>query len=435
MSASEKESTAVWMLLMSLGNWGFMTAVGLLLARSMTPIQFGYYGTVVAWVSVVSIVCNLGMEKLSLRIIPHYHVTGEWSHARGFLRFSPILQVGLSLLAGAVSVLVYLHAIRTGEPRSVAFGVMAIFLPFIVLFGYFIEVATAKGNYLSSTFVYRVLLPLFTLAGVYGAWVYWDGKLSAVIGVICYGLPWVVCLFVMGFLAMGALPKHHRRGLREYFPVRWIKRSLSFLVYSLVLTFLNCSGLLAMSFFHVDKVCTGYFAAATQLTGILIVMATSTSRFYLPRLSTYVDTVASEDITRMFRSRRILNVVMYVAYMAFVLFLGRPILQLYGEGYVQAWIPWIILAVGDFFALQYSLSAAYLQYHHHDREVYLVLLVSLGFTVASVFPLTAFYGIYGAAIGDALSTAVLFLWMFRREHRLRKEILEKAHLSGLLLKW
>ena len=67
-------------------------------------------------------------------------------------------------------------------------------------------------------------------------------------------------------LARGALPETERSGTREYRPVRWIRRSMSFLACSLMLTIMNFSWLIAMGFFHLDRVSTGFFTAATQLT-------------------------------------------------------------------------------------------------------------------------------------------------------------------------
>lgn len=426
---------AVWIMVMSVGSWILNAFAGMFIARSMSPKEFGYFGVIVVSISVVAIVCNFGLEKLALRIVPHYRVTGEWPKARGYLRFAPLAQLMLSLAVGLVVLAVCFRQIEVGGPWGLAIGVAVLFLPFIVLVSYFLELANARGRYFSAIAVYRVVLPFLTLSGVLTSRAALGNDFTATIAVICYGLPWLIVLTPMLALSRGALPQRERRGKCEYALRLWIGRAISFFAYSLVLAFLGNSGLMAMGCFHLGKDETGYFAAATQLSGILTVVATSTNRYYLPRMSVYLDTDNSEELTAMFRSRRLLMRGLFVIYFLTVLIAGRPILGLYGEHYEYAWIPWMILATGQFFALECAHAAAYLQYHHHERDVYTILALCVGLIILSVFPLTLAFGIRGAATGNAVSACVLFSWLSRRAFRLRKEILESHHKSHLMLNW
>ena len=420
---------------MAVFNYVAMTGIAFLFARSMSVVEFGYYGIAIATVKILSDITPLGLEKLTLRAIPHYHITGEWSEARGLLRFSPFAVFCAALIICGSIVLYLVEGMHHGSSKALTIGTSVAFLPVVALFAYYLEKASAKEKYLSSTMLYRVLLPIIIFLAVFMVRRELGGHLSSLSAVLCYWAPWILLLPIMIFIARKALPDAEATGERQYIPRLWFRRSASFLVYNISLTLMANIGVIALGFLHVNKTSAGFFFAASQLSSILIAIATSTNRFYLPHLSMLIDRDESEGITSIFAKRRLVMVIIGLAFFTVFIFLGKSLLKMYGPDYADAWIPLLILTAGNVIAVRYSLSASYLQYQHHDKDVVIILIAAVATTLLLVPLLTFFYGIIGTAIACTVSKAVLFFLMQNRVNHVRRRILQDKHKNHLLLHW
>jgi O-antigen/teichoic acid export membrane protein len=265
-----------------------------------------------------------------------------------------------------------------------------------------LEVASAKGNYLGSTLTYRVILPLLVLLGI-GLLGSFDTSINLYQALLCYGGAWVLVLIPIAWQARGVLPMAQRRGHLVFHPRQWLSRSLSFLGFGLLNTLLNSSGLLVLGYINSNATETGYYAAVSQLTNIIVVLGTATNRFYLPELSRIMGRNDLAALARIFRSRDLIVLGVSAIYLLVVLSAGQPLLHIFGNGYEQGWLPWLLLSAALCINIRYALHAAYLQNAHHDLAVLLVLIAGVAINFALLIPLTLKLGILGAAISTAVA--------------------------------
>ena len=305
-------------------NWVIFSLVGLILARHLSAADYGRYGVVVTMITILATLATLGLEKLVLRDLPHYTETANWAEARGLLRFSVVFSVFSSVMVAINFFLIHYYSGFDDPRQANAMQLMALFLPVIVLFSYFLEVASAKGNYFGSTLIYRVVLPLLMLLGV-GLLGSFEPKIDLYEALICYGVAWVLVLGPIAWQAQGVLPTSEKRGMLIYHPRRWLKRSLSYLSYGFLNVLINSSGLLVLGYIHSNAAETGYFAAITQLTSIIVVLGTATNRFYLPEMSRITEKNDLTALADLFRSRYVLVLGVSAVYLLVVLAAGRPI--------------------------------------------------------------------------------------------------------------
>ncbi len=400
-------------------NWAIFSLVGLILARHMPAADYGRYGVVVALITTLATLATLGLEKLVLRGLSHYTESEKWEEARGLLRLSVIFAIISSVIVAIGSFLIHYYSDFKDLRQANAMNLLIVFLPIIVLFSYLLEVASAKGNYLGSTLIYRVVLPLLMLSGV-GMLGSFDSQVNLYQALLCYGGAWLLALGPIAWQARGILPPAQRYGKRVYYPRLWLKRSLSFLSFGLLNTLLNSSGLLVLGYIHSDATETGYYAAVAQLTNIVVVLGTATNRFYLPELSRIMDRNDPAALARLFHSRHLIVLGVSAIYLLVVLSAGQPILRLFGSGYEQAWIPWLLLSAALCINIRYAIHAAYLQNEHHDLEVLLVLVTGVVFNFALLIPMTLKFGIIGAASSTSIALVAVSLGFKVLYERIRR---------------
>ena len=107
--------------------------------------------------------------------------------------------------------------------------------------------------------------------------------------------------------------------------------------------------------------------------------------------------------------RRPIMLGLALLYALVIIFLGRPMLGLFGPEYRDGYVPLLIIAGGTVVTSVKSLSPIYIQYAGREWTVPIMLAIGVGLTFALTIPLAYFWGAIGAAIGYSVSGATLFI--------------------------
>lgn len=153
-------SRALLLCALALANFLWFYVTNIVLARNLTVPDFDDYSVAISVVTVLATVATLGLEKYALHCIPVYRDHGDWSHTRGFLRFSLtvifIFSVLLVVVLDVILELVFLN--RLGESH-IPIVVMVSFLPFIVIVLFLIEIVIANNAPIEAVVIYRFQVP------------------------------------------------------------------------------------------------------------------------------------------------------------------------------------------------------------------------------------------------------------------------------------
>ncbi|MGL4288399.1 MAG: lipopolysaccharide biosynthesis protein [Phreatobacter sp.] len=133
--AQRLASASVWALFAYVGGAALAFLSQLVIARLMGAASFGVYSYVLAWISVLGYASTLGFHVALMRFVPAYGARGQWSLARGNIRFAlgwSLAAAATSALAGAVVVIASSGQMPPELAQSMLIGMAAV--PLITLY-------------------------------------------------------------------------------------------------------------------------------------------------------------------------------------------------------------------------------------------------------------------------------------------------------------
>jgi O-antigen/teichoic acid export membrane protein len=148
----------------NLAGVGLGFLLQLVLARLLGVGEYGRYIYAITWVTMVAVVCVLGLDAASLRFIPEHEARAEGAAARGFLDFAQRRALMLAtVVAVPMSALAVGVASAYGHRAWWVVALCALLLPWTVLFhlrGYFLLALKRSDEALSLQLLLRPLLLL-----------------------------------------------------------------------------------------------------------------------------------------------------------------------------------------------------------------------------------------------------------------------------------
>jgi hypothetical protein len=273
---------------------------------------------------------------------------------------------------------------------------------------YGVELLSTTGQEIRGTAIYRVLIPVSALV-LFGLALSLPFEIEATAAVACWGLGWALGLAVMAIeIRRGMPPAIWAAPAREEART-WGREALPFLTYSLSLTVVAQTGVIALDRLQPSAVAVGAYAAASGTATLVVVLATATNRFYAPRISMLLerrDFAAMLDLRRE-RFRWLLPAV--AAFLVAIFGFGREILTLFRPEFVEEGIgPLRILAISVTFTAVFSLSPTYLKYQRRNRLVLGTVAGAAAGQLVLLALLVPGYGATGAAVAYAISMCAMY---------------------------
>jgi len=393
------------LLALTLGNFLITYPTGILLARSLGIDHYDEYAVAIAAATILSTLTELGAGKLAMRILPAYAETGDWGLARGYRRLAGrAILLASALVAGTFLAVEHL---ADGAAGITAFGVAVMFLPAMALTGYGADVVQANHATLRAALVSRTVVPGVTLALVAG-WAVLGGELTAPIAVALFGSGSLAGIVLIRAFLIRTTPEELTASTAVRMPKQWLSQALPFLGVALLMVAMAKAGLVVLETVAPDgDVST--FAVALETGTFLYLIAKSTDKMFLPRISVLIERRDTAGIIHE-RNRRLrwLGIICVIFVTAIVLF-GREILTLFGPGFADGYAALVIVSVGSAVWTLFSLAPSYLQYVGRARLVIFATMGCVAISMVLTWQLGARYGDTGAAIAFAVPIATLYV--------------------------
>ncbi|WP_139556113.1 lipopolysaccharide biosynthesis protein [Methylotetracoccus oryzae] len=393
---------------LAVANYLLLYVANIAVARHLNPADFDDYSVALSIVTVLSTVSTLGLEKYALRCLPVYRERGDWSHARGFWRFSLRTTAGVSLgLWAGLSLLLEMVLYSRHADSHVAILLLVAFLPAITATLFLVEVATAMGEKIQAVVIYRFLLPasFFVLVSMSRLF---ELPSSAAIVALCYGLSWLISLSAIGFLVRYAMPVEFWHTEPAYLRKKWLRRGAPFLMNSSMLSLMASSGVIILELLFTSETVVGTFAVVAQTGTFIVLLANTINRFYLPLISLYLERQDKVSMRRMARHRMLVIGMLVMLFLTVVFSVGEDILGWFGPGFREGYPALRVIAVGASINALCSDSPYYLQFMKQERVVFLSTAAGLLINLTATAFLSAHAGALGAAYGYALSMGWVF---------------------------
>ncbi|GAB5402885.1 MAG: hypothetical protein Aurels2KO_11160 [Aureliella sp.] len=390
---------------LALGN-----AISIVLARNLSPEQFGNYVGTLATVALLASLAEAGFGKYGLKVVPVFWLGKQMRLLRGYLRFSILGFIVISLTLGLGAAWVETAILGRTPERVMLYAL--IFLPGIAAFGVMIDLLLGFGKAIAATVISRIVVPLCTLVGVCVAMQYF--VLTPYVALLVFG-----CGSLMGALlatiAVARIVRRPIQGIHPQMRIReWASNGVTFLAFGFLVSWVFKAPLFLAHHLPHDPGELALLAPALEIGCWVLLLSKSTDKYFQPTMAVLIE---SKDWAQgmVFRRNRLRVIGMAViVFLAIVLLAGRRVLSLYGDGFSAAFDSLVVIAVGSSVWTLFSLAPSYLLFVGERSLVLKNMAAHAIVMVAATAFLFTEFGAIGAAIAYAVvvaSMALVNLWL------------------------
>lgn len=395
-------------LLVRVGAMSIALASSVVLARTLGVEGFGTYSFVFAIISVLAIPTQVGIPTLLIRETASLHLVGEWGRIRGLWRWAgrTILKIsGATALFAAISIAWAGSRFTSDERLALIIGLVLI--PLMALGN--ARDAALRGlrlivrGQLSETIV-RPLLFVFGIA-VFWA-IGWEvGPAQA----MAWHLVAAAAAFATGaWILKRALPRDPLGPDEGKAGASWSIKSIVPLAILNGAVVLNGNvGAIALGLASSERE-VGLFKVATSIAAVTVIGFQITNMVVAPYFSRLHEQGDLTRLRKLASAGAFVGVVLALPVVAVFTLWGATLLQaLYGAEYRGAYLPVIILLVGQVLNAACGSVVSLLNMTRHERTTMKWMLAAMLVNAALCIWLVPEFGAAGAAIA---STAALVVW-------------------------
>ena len=391
-------------LLLRIAGLGSTFLLGVLLARTLGPTEYGIYGFVIAIVALAMNVALLGTPQLAVRELAVRSSQGDWTGVRALVRSFGCVTTSASLLIGLIAlagVLIFAPGDRVIMTYCVIGILMCGTMTATALVGAELRGIGAlfKGQFLD---IFGRPALAFALAGT----VLLAGSTLAARGALLIQLVVsILAATISIFWIRRAL--FRRKGDPKPPPERgWLAKALPLGVVDVLRQFDGSYGMIMM----------GWLASGSEL-GIYRVALAASVLVSMP--VTILHIVLAPTVSRHYRFgeqfelQRLLQfasggmVAVIVPMLIGLLLVGRPLIEwVFGPVYGDASLPLVMLCAAQLVFGLFGMGPILLAMADSERHLTKIYLFSVGCGVALALPLIWQFGAIGAAGAQIFSTGL-----------------------------
>lgn len=382
----------------------------IILARWLGAFEFGIYTFAIAWLMLLSMPATLGFPAATIRFVSEYRVADKWRELRGLLQVGATVTLIAGVIFGAAGIgLVYYAGVGLETYHIWPLTLALATIPLGALVKLRSEAARAFGwvglAYVPSQLAYPILLMVGALAMIQfqvGA-----GAANMVMATI------VVFLAILAWQEIGLRRQLDRRFFKDrarYETKHWMNVSVPLMLaggFSIIMTQAD----VIMIGLYLDPQQVAYYASAAKTAIVVTFVFQSIITLAVPKIGELHARDRRDELQRLLSS--LIHWIFWpslVAAAILVLF-GRWILGLFGPGFETAYVPLVILVVGQIIHAAVGPVLGLLSMTGHQKlcaQVFAVSAVTNVVLNATLIPLA---GVTGAAIATAASVVLWNVWL------------------------
>lgn len=383
----------------------------ILLARILGVTQYGIYIYALTWISVLALICQLGMNTSILRFVSSYKAKSEWGLLRGiFIRsVQYVLFASVAVGVTAAFVVWFLYD-RIGREQSITFWIAFLLLPLLSLTGLRSAGLRAFKHVVKAALPDSLFRPMLIAGLASISYVYFQQNLQATQVMVFNLIGTLAAFYIGGLWLIKAMPKQIRHITPVYAEQEWLKVSLPLFFISGMQLILHQIDILMIGAI-LDSEQVGIYSVASRITGLVVFGLSAVNSIAAPMISELYSTGRHQELQRTVTlAARGIFVFTLIASMSLAI-MGEYVLGFFGDEFVIGYIPLIILLGGQAInAMSGSVGFLMIMTGHHNQAAMIIGgSAILNILMNAIFiPL---YGIVGAAISTAATTALWNLMM------------------------
>lgn len=380
-------------------------------ARMMNVDGFGVFWYAASWAALLAILVRFGYDLASVRFIPEYIRMGRTDLLRGFLRHR-LRTVGLlaAVTSTGIVAFVLIMGDRLNDGMRVPFLLLALLVPLMAWSGLLEQSLRAVQMVRLAQVPLAVVRPVLLMLGVV--------IVGSLVGVVTPAQAmWVYVLAFSVIVVMSSIIWRRARPSDLGAAAESVDRSRMWRSVAFSMVLVSGFGVVLR---QADVILTGLLAGTTVagqyvvasktatlmvfiLTAINFVAGPMISDFHARRDQASLQRVASLAV----RGSAIASTVIGILLIAF----GRSLLGIFGEAYVIAYVPLVVLVLGRLVNAVVGPVNLLLNMTGHHAVVARSLGAGVVINVVLNVVLIPRYGATGAATATAIAEATMNVWM------------------------
>ncbi len=390
----------------------FLTTV--LLARELGADEFGIYTIAFAIVSVLAIPIQFGTPILLTREIAHADSSQDWGLMKGIIVFTHSFVIVFSIIIIAIALIILtIFEEHIGTHRANVIMVSLFLIPLLSLGALRDAILRGLRKVTLGLLTEQVFRPIFFLLSVIIVLVTCKQSIATAYNMIVLHTIAAALAFVGGLtIYLRTRPPALRAHYPQYDSKRWIKAILPLGMIGALHLINNYADIILISLFK-DSSDVAYYKIAIQLAflvELILIVFNSVLAPYFSRL--HVKGEKQELQALVSFSAKIIVSLTIPVFLVIVLFGDRIIVLTVGRDYLNAYIPLVILSLGQVVNAIVGSAGLLLKMTGHEKEVALSMAKSAVFNIVFNLILIPPFGLIGAASATAMSMLIwnFFLW-------------------------
>ncbi|WP_243038983.1 lipopolysaccharide biosynthesis protein [Dyella sedimenti] len=388
---------------------GFGLVTHFVVARLIGQAEYGIFALALSWISVLSVVAQMGQDVSVVRFLPGYCLRGEWGKARGLRLGVGTLVFCASILIGLVGCLVvYGQHAKHETAWSLTFYIAFATMPVLTQLQQSGALHRAFKRAVSSGIYVNVVRPavFFVLLGCMALAA--REALNAAGAMLASALAALIALVVSAWHLSRIWPAPSRKVKPEYELRTWTHVGAHLSLLSIVMVAGNRLDVLVLGALTGTAQVGAYYAAA-QIAGFALYGLQATNVVLAPLIAERFDADDLRGLQLIARRAARLGFVGAVLASLFFVVAGRWVLGLFGADFVSAYVPMLVLLLAYCIVTAMGEVGFMLSMTKYQKHATFFILIGIALNCVSSYFLVPMLGALGAAVGSALS---IIAWRF-----------------------
>ena len=397
---------SLWSFIIYVGGAGLTGLAQLVIARTVGAASYGIYSYVLAWMTLLSYVATLGFSMVLLRFVPAYSAKGQWSLARGVIRFAFQRSFLVAMAIAICSIAIVLSLGRNfGHEMTVSLAIGLAIVPLVALYVLGGATVRAFGGVISAIAPERLGRDGLMLAIVLLAAAFSVTPPDATTVLSALMISSVVTAGLLLWSTLKLWPPQLRSAELAYAPGDWWHLALPVMIMTGVDVILNRAGLILLVWTG-DTHAAGIFALGLNLALLLILPRMAVGTFFAPNVSRLHANQDENALQSLFARATVLSVAGTITLALPLLLLTEPLLRFFGDDFVAAAPITQVLIAGQIFAAATGPQQSLLTMTGRERVAAALMVIGAIMNVFGCALGIALYGAMGAAIATAATNVI-----------------------------
>lgn len=397
---------------------GFITAV--VLARSLGATGYGTYSFVMALVAFLAIPSELGIPGLAVREVAVANARKDWGHMRGLIVWAHWTTGKLSLAlmgAGAVALLIWGDRLDPVKLKSMWLGLLLV--PLVSLGALRGAMLRGLRKAVLGQLPEKVVRPVAFLA-ILVALLLVGVKVDSAVDAMLIQVTAATLAFGAGvYLFIRNRPPGLVGAGSNIKASSWLRSSIPFAMTAALRLINGRTDILALGIFQGSED-VGVYRVSVQFAMLVIFGMEVVNIIQAPHIAHLFATGDMQKLQKMVTRTSQVMCVLAIAAVVVILLFGEFIIQtFFGHEFKGAFLPLVILCVGQLVNATMGSVASLLNMTGHERDTMKGVLIGAVVNIVLNVTLTPLWGMAGAAVATAVT---LITWNVYMRHLVRLRI-------------